>query len=131
MLYDGAMESLGAKIAIIDDDEIVRRALRRLVDSLGYRPVEYCSGEAFFADPFKEKFLCVVLDLHMPVLNGIDVLAQMRAEHLAVPTIIITGGDEPKMRERCIRAGAAAYMVKPVEREAMLATIQWVGRSAV
>jgi CheY-like chemotaxis protein len=60
----------------------------------------------------------------MPDLNGIDVVVRMQRDGRDVPAIVITGGDEPKMRERCLKAGAAAYLIKPVERDTVFATIQ-------
>ncbi|KQV14175.1 hypothetical protein ASC97_13375 [Rhizobium sp. Root1203] len=118
------MKSPNLRVAIVDDDETVRRALRRLIASLAYIPVEFASGEAFLAELARSTFSCALIDLHMPDLNGIDVVVRMRRDGLDVPAIVITGGDEPKMRERCLKAGAAAYLIKPVERETVFATIQ-------
>jgi FixJ family two-component response regulator len=118
------MTSRELTVAIVDDDETVRRALRRMIASLYYDPVEYASGAAFLADPDAGRFLCVLLDLHMPDLNGIDVLLEMRRQGLDVPAIIVTGGDQPRMRERCMSAGASGYLVKPVERATVRAAIQ-------
>ena len=55
--------------------------------------------------------------MHMPVLNGVEVILRMRHEGHLLPAIIITGGDLPKTRERCLKAGATDYLIKPVERE--------------
>lgn len=111
-------------VAIVDDDETVRRALRRMVSSLAYIPLEFSSGKAFLASLHDSKFGCVLLDLHMPELNGIDVLVQLRGAGYTLPAIIITGGDEPKMRARCMQAGASAYLIKPIERDDVRTAIQ-------
>jgi FixJ family two-component response regulator len=118
------METPGPTIAIVDDDEIVRRALRRMIASLSYVPVEFGSGREFLAALPTTVFACALIDMHMPGLNGIDVIAGMRGSSGAPPAIIITGGDEPRMRERCLKAGAADFLLKPIEREAVLRAIR-------
>jgi CheY-like chemotaxis protein len=64
------------------------------------------------------------MDQHMPSLYGLDVLIHMRAEGVRVPVIIITGFDQPGLREKCLAAGAAAYLVKPVEESVVSAAIR-------
>lgn len=111
-------------VAIVDDDEAVRRALRRMLSSLSYAVAEFPSGQAFLEGMGTETFACVLLDMHMPELNGIDVLIRLRMNGHSIPAIIITGGDEPTMRDRCMKAGAAGYLTKPLERDIALAAIQ-------
>jgi len=111
-------------VAIVDDDEAVRRALRRMVSSLSYGVADFASGHAFLNGLQAGKFACVLLDLHMPELNGIEVLTRLRRDGHRLPAIIITGGDEPKMRDRCINAGASDYLIKPLERDATFTAIQ-------
>lgn len=111
------MESANCRVAIVDDDEIVRRALRRMIKSLSFDPVEFATGESFLSALLEDTFSCALIDMHMPGLNGMDIVSRMRTGGHLVPVIIITGGDFPRMRERCLKAGAANYLVKPVERE--------------
>lgn len=118
------MEEAKLTVAIVDDDEAVRRALRRMVSSLSYRVADFASGQAFLDDLQRDTFACVLLDLHMPELNGIQILTRLRMGGHVLPAIIITGGDEPKMRDRCLSAGASAYLIKPLERDATFAAIQ-------
>jgi len=118
------MKTVDPTVAIVDDDEHVRRGLRRIVASLSYSTVEFASGKAFLAALDGGTIACVLLDLHMPELNGIDVMLRMRADDKMVPVILITGGDDAKMKERCMRAGASAYLIKPLTREAILQAIQ-------
>lgn len=108
----------------MDDDEIVRRALRRVITSLSFDPVEFATGEAFLSALDATTFSCALIDMHMPGLNGVDVLVRMRREGRVLPAIIITGGDVPKMRERCLKAGASGYLIKPVERETVSSAIR-------
>jgi FixJ family two-component response regulator len=111
-------------IAIVDDDELVRRALCRLVVSLSYRALAFASGEAFLEAIDRDAPLCALVDLHMPDMNGLEVLAALRAHHTSLPAVIITGSDDERMRERCLRAGASAFLKKPLSREAVSAVIE-------
>ncbi len=101
-------------IAIVDDDEGVRRALRRMILSLAHAPVTFASGEEFLDGLAGASPDCAILDLHLPALRGIEVLERLRAEGSMPPVIIVTGLDQPGMRERCLGAGAAAYLTKPL-----------------
>lgn len=118
------MEQSDCVVAIVDDDASVRRALGRLVRSLSLRPAGYASGEEFLASLSEEIPFCVVLDLHMPGPSGLDILIRMRAQGVDIPVIIVTGFDQPDMSEKCLKAGAAAYLTKPVDRSAIGAAIE-------
>lgn len=107
----------------MDDDESVRRALRRLVRSLRYGPVVFASGEEFLASLPARRPDCVLMDLHLPGLNGIETLARLRDRDRALPVIVMTGFDQAGTRERCLAAGAAAYITKPVDGAALTAAI--------
>jgi FixJ family two-component response regulator len=120
------MADLDPVVAIVDDDDFVRRALRRLIRALSFRPSEFASGEAFLESLAQNVPSCVLLDLHMPGLNGLQVLEQMRARKLNVPAIIITGNSQAEIRGQCIEAGAAAYLQKPLDPETVLSTIRSV-----
>lgn len=67
---------------------------------------------------------CVLMDQHMPSLNGLDVLKAMRKDGLSVPVIIITGLDQPGLREECLEGGVAAYLVKPLEASVVSMAIE-------
>lgn len=107
------MSAAGITIAIVDDDASVRRALHRLLTELSYTPVTYPSGEAFLASLTGAPPGCVLMDQHMPRLNGVDVMTRMKKDGLGVPVIIITGADQPGLRRKCLDAGASAYLTKP------------------
>jgi FixJ family two-component response regulator len=119
-----AMQASTNVVAIVDDDDAVRRALRRLVLSLSYRPIGFASGEDFLASLFETTPSCVLMDQHMPNLNGLDVLRRMRSEGRRVPVIIVTGFDQPGLRQECLSAGASDYLIKPLEASAVSAAIQ-------
>ena len=118
------MEPSPLVIAIVDDDEAVRRSLRRLLLSLSYQPLAFASGEEFLAELGKAKPDCVAMDQHMPSLNGLDVLERMRSEGRGVPVIIVTGFDQPGLRQKCLEAGAADYLVKPLQASAVFTAIR-------
>jgi FixJ family two-component response regulator len=109
------MEASSIVVAIVDDDPAVRRALRRLITSLTYRPIAFASGEEFLTSLFEGTSNCVIMDQHMPSLNGLDVLRRMQSQGWRVPAIIITGFDEPGLRQKCLDAGASCYLIKPLE----------------
>ncbi|BCH28423.1 response regulator [Mesorhizobium sp. L-8-10] len=118
------MERVASVVAIVDDDDSVRRALRRLVTSLSHQSRTFASGEEFLDALYEATPDCVLLDLNMPGLKGLDVLHRLRNEGRQVPAIIMTGFDQHGMRERCLEAGAAAYLVKPLGRAAVASAIE-------
>jgi FixJ family two-component response regulator len=118
------MEASSIVVAIVDDDAAVRRALRRLIISLSYRPIGFASGEDFLASLRDATPNCVLMDQHMPSLNGLDVLRRMRTEEQRVPVIIVTGFDQPGLRQKCLEAGASDYLVKPLEAATVSTAIQ-------
>ena len=124
MRYILPMQTSPILVAIVDDDDAVRRALRRLVISLSYRPIGFASGEDFLASLLEATPNCVLMDQQMPNLSGLDVLRRMRSEGQHVPVIIVTGFDQPGLRQECLDAGAADYLVKPLEASAVSVAIQ-------
>lgn len=110
-------------IAFVDDEESIRKALMRLMRSAGLEAETFDSGAAFLKSIDIRLPDCVVLDLHMPQMNGFAVQARLAKLHAAVPIIIITGHDSPKDRERAMRDGASAYLRKPVNDRALLEAI--------
>lgn len=117
---------------MVDDDEAVRRALSRLIRSLGFEAEEFASGEAFLAALASRTPDCVVLDLHMPKVSGFDVQARLADANMHVPVIVITGHDSPEARARALGGGAVAYLCKPLDGQALKEAIRSavVGRSA-
>jgi FixJ family two-component response regulator len=111
-------------IAVLDDEPEMRKALRRLLGSRGFRVEEYGCAEDLLADMGSHTMDCLLLDLHMPGINGFDVLGTFRVRHIPVPIIVITAHDEPGTADRVRALGASAYLKKPVDRDALLAAIE-------
>jgi FixJ family two-component response regulator len=101
-----------AMIAIVDDDDSVRRSLRNLFVSLGFGIETFASAEAFALFAHRDEVECLILDLKMSGMSGLDLLEAQAAGH-RVPTIILTGRGSDEMRRRCLQAGALAFMHKP------------------
>jgi FixJ family two-component response regulator len=110
-------------IAVVDDEESVCRALERLLRSVGFDVATFASGAAFLESDGRWRAACVVLDVHMPGLSGIDVQARLSAAAQEVPVVVITGRDSEEVRERALAAGAAAYLRKPVDDQTLLTTL--------
>ena len=110
-------------IAIVDDEESVRRALRRFLISAGLDVDVFCAGRAFLDALSSRRPDCVVLDLHMPGMNGFDIQAHLAQSGLNIPVVAITGHDTPEVEARILAAGAAAYLRKPVQGTLLLDAI--------
>jgi len=111
------------RVAIVDDDSSVRNALRRLLTTSDFATDTFASGREFLAALHETAPDCVVADLKMPEIGGLDLLRAL-AEHTAkVPVIIMTAFDTPKSRADCESLGAVAYLRKPFEERALLSAI--------
>src|SRR3954463_14520450 len=110
-------------IVIVDDEESIRRALKRLMISAGFRAQSFASGAEFLESLHATRPACVILDLHMPAMSGFDVQQRLRDEQSVIPVVIITGHDSNEAKESALGAGAIAYLRKPVNDEALLHAI--------
>ena len=117
-------------VAVVDDEEGVRRALARLLGVAGHEAVMFGSGEDFLASLAVARPCCVILDLHMPGMDGLAVLRMMSSDGRRVPAIVITGHDSPEARAGCLAAGAAGYLCKPFDDQQLLRAIDEAVRSA-
>lgn len=109
-------------IAVVDDEESVRKALTRLLRSSGLDVVTFPSGVELLESLAVRRPDCVVLDLHMPVMNGFEV--QARLAKPGVPVVIMTGHDSTETRERAMSGRPIAYLRKPVNDETLLDAIE-------
>lgn len=107
-------------IAIIDDDEAVRRATESLIRSLGFGTRSFASAEDFLKSAERDQADCVITDIHMAGMSGVDLQSRLRAEGDTVPLIFITGYPEEKVRRQLDAAGAFGFLAKPFEGNAMI-----------
>lgn len=107
-------------IAIVDDEESVRQALRRLMRSAGLRVEVFGSGAEFLDSLKIERPDCVVLDMHMPGMSGLDVQLKLRDANDPLPVVVITGYDTREVHRQSVEAGALAYLRKPIHDQTLL-----------
>ena len=110
-------------VAVVDDDESVRRAIARLIRSAGLDADTFPSGDEFLETLSDHKPDCIVLDLHMPKVDGLAVQSWLVRAGVRIPVIIVTGYDTPEARAQAMKAGAVAFFRKPVDGEALLGAI--------
>ncbi|HEX3484731.1 MAG TPA: response regulator [Micropepsaceae bacterium] len=112
------------EIAIVDDDDAVRDSMRAVLESLGFAVHDYRSAVDFLARRNADSAeSCLLLDLHMPVMTGLDLLEFMQANGPRIPTIVITGRGNSDLRDKALRSGAVALIDKPVTGNALLGAL--------
>jgi FixJ family two-component response regulator len=111
-------------VAVVDDELPVRTALGRLLRLSDFDVASIASGDEFLAALDARRPDCVVLDIHMPGLSGVDVQARLRAAHIDVPVVFITAGDEFDLGRQTLEAGGAQLLRKPFSNDALLAAIR-------
>jgi len=112
-----------AFIAIVDDEEHVRVALRRLCAACDFNPRTFSSAQQLFDSLDREHPDCLILDVQMPGFGGLDALAWMLERGINIPAIVITGRDDEEVRVRAAALGVCAYLCKPFDVEVLLGAI--------
>lgn len=115
--------SMRHRIAVIDDDHSVRKALQRLLRSVNLDADAYGSGREFLDACRDARPDCLVLDLQMPEMNGLELQQRLAETGIRLPVVVITGHDEPGMRAQCMAAGASTYLRKPLDDKVLLEAI--------
>ena len=111
-------------VSIVDDDLSVRRALRRLVASAGFSVETFSSGREFLDSESLRRSHCIVLDIHLGRLSGLDVQERLKTMGIQAPVIFITAHDDEATHGRVRHSGAVAYLRKPFEDHALLDAIE-------
>jgi len=107
-------------ISIVDDDESVREATKGLVRSLGYTAVTFGSAEEFLSSERMPETSCIIADVQMPGVSGVEMQDRLIAEGHRLPVIFITAFPEDRVRERALEAGAIGYLSKPFNEEHLI-----------
>jgi len=117
------MKANRLRIAVVDDEESIRKALKRLMNSAGMDVDTYPSGVELFDALPACKPDCIVLDLHMPVMNGFEVQDRLMQSGARLPVVVITGHDTPESRARAMAGGADAYLLKPIDDQVLIKAV--------
>jgi FixJ family two-component response regulator len=111
-------------VFVVDDDAAVRDSLRWLMDSVGLRVEPFASGEAFLDAITPAREGCVLLDLRMPGLSGLEVHAQLRERGVELPVIVVSGHGDVPMAVRALKSGVADFIEKPFKDQELLDCVQ-------
>ncbi len=120
----------GRVVSIVDDDASLRRSLRNLLISVGFRVATFESAEAFLETADRESTGCLVLDLQMPGMDGLELLRHLAAMDWRIPIIILTAHDNEETHQRSLQAGAVAFLEKPFQSAALLDAVRTALSSA-
>src|SRR5215510_7353131 len=113
-------------IAIVDDDESFREALERFLGTFAFRVRSFASGEEFLRSNELRFVACLLLDVAMPGMSGLEVNQQLRARGLRIPTVFVTARADDEVRQHLEAAGAIAILPKPVDQQMLLRLVQGV-----
>jgi FixJ family two-component response regulator len=111
-------------VAVIDDDESICRSLGRLLQSAGFSPITYHSAEEFLDDRMRVPFDCLVVDVQLEGMSGVELNRRLAACQIHTPVIYITAHDDPKVREDALSAGAVAFFSKTDSGAEIIAAIR-------
>ncbi len=111
-------------ISVVDDDESVRRSTTRLIESFGFRAAAFESAETFLRSRLRDDTSCLIVDVQMSGMNGLQLQSHLAAQGSGIPVIFITSYDERESRRRAMEAGAIAFLGKPFSDEQLLEAIR-------
>lgn len=113
-----------AMVYVVDDDEVVRDSLRALLEVRKYRVREFDSGEYFLSENPAMDNCCLILDVHMPGMTGLELLRTLRSRQVKVPTILITGRRDSAINAQAEELGARCLLDKPVSHALLFGAIE-------
>ena len=111
-------------VAIVDDDDLMRSALQGLLKAVGLPARAFASAEEFLMSGQQHETACLIADIRMPGMSGLELQAKLNAERCRIPTIFITAHGDEKMRMQALRAGAVEFMAKPFDDEILLESVR-------
>jgi FixJ family two-component response regulator len=113
-----------AVVAIVDDDDLMRRALHGLLKAAGLPARAFASAEDFLRSGDQHHTACLIADIRMPGMSGLDLQARLNAEQVRIPTIFMTAHGDARMRMQALRAGAVEFLTKPFDEEILLESVR-------
>jgi len=111
-------------VAIVDDDDLMRGALQGMLRSVGLPSQAFASAEEFLTSGQQHQTACLIADIRMPGMSGLELQARLNVERCRIPTIFITAHGDEKMRMQALRAGAVEFLAKPFDDEALLESVR-------
>src|SRR6266849_4502989 len=111
-------------VAIVDDDDLMRNALQGMLKSVGLPSQAFESAEEYLNSGQQHQTACLIADIRMPGMSGLELQAKLNAEHCRIPTIFITAHGDTKMRMQALRAGAVEFLAKPFDDDALLGSVR-------
>ena len=113
-----------AFVAIVDDDDLMRGALRGLLYEAGFTARTFAAAEDFLNSGDHKHAACLIADIRMPGMSGLDLQARLNAEQISIPTIFITAHGDARLRMQALRAGAVEFLAKPFDRDVLLDSVR-------
>jgi FixJ family two-component response regulator len=111
-------------VAVIEDDESYRVAVQRLLKSAGLYVQSFVSAEAFLNSRQQQETGCLISDIRMPGMSGLELQSKLNSDHCPIPTIFITAHGDEKMRLQAMRGGAVKFLTKPFDGETLLEAVR-------
>ena len=111
-------------VAVVDDDDLMRTALVGLLKSAGLLAQAFASADEFLKSGNQHNTACLITDIRMPGMSGLELQAQLNADRCRITTIFITAHGDAKMRMQAMRAGAVEFLAKPFDDEALLESVR-------
>lgn len=111
-------------IAIVDDDESVQVALQDLIEAVGLPARSFASAEQFLESGLQRKTGCLIADIRMPGMSGLELQAKLKADQCNIPIIFITGHGDARMRMQAMREGAVEFLAKPFDHQILLKRVR-------
>ena len=111
-------------VVIVDDDELIRDSLNGLMKAAGFPALTFASAEEFLDSGQQEHTACLIADIRMPGMSGLELQSRLSRDNLRIPIIFITAEGDEKMRMQALRAGAVEFLAKPIDDDALLDIVQ-------
>jgi FixJ family two-component response regulator len=119
-----SLEMNSGLVAIVDDDESMRAAIQDLLSSVGIKARSFASAEEFLLSDLQNEFACLISDIRMPGMTGLELQAKLVADGCQIPIIFITAHGNTRMRMQALGAGAVEFLGKPFDDERLLLSVR-------